>query len=125
MRQRNERIEEPGVMGEVDGFLKRCSKTAFLYFTGERPMTQAGFELCLEEMVQLDYTRLYSAFSGSYPEMLDVFNRQAEELERRGREAGLPEEVKQKMWDRILENIGEKERTHIGRFHKREERDPE
>ena len=106
--KKKERKRKLGVMREVDGFLKQCSKTAFLYFTGSRPMTQAGFELCVEEMIQLNYTSLYSAFSEKYPEMLEHFNLQADELEKRGREAGLPEAVKQEMWDRILENIGEK-----------------
>ncbi len=98
---------EPELIKEVNRFLKKCSKTAFLYFSGGRSMTQAGFELCLEEMIQLDCTRLYTAFTGKHPEMMEQFQEQAEELERRGREAGLDEEVKQEMWERILKNIGE------------------
>ena len=97
--------KEPEIMREVDDFLKRCSKTAFLYFTGGRPMTQAGFELCLEEMIQLEKLRLYDSFSSSHPDMMEIFDRQAEELEEKGRREGLPEEVKKQMWDRIMRNI--------------------
>lgn len=108
VRKKERAEEETGCYERSRRLFKAVQQDGFFIFYGSRPMTQAGFELCVEEMIQLNYTSLYSAFSEKYPEMLEHFNLQADELEKRGREAGLPEAVKQQMWDRILENIGEK-----------------
>ena len=68
---------------DVEKFLRHCSKRAASLFKGETDMTQEGFETSLEEMVSLNLNRLFQIFSVTYPEFMERFEREAEELEKK------------------------------------------
>ena len=90
---------------DVEKFLRHCSKRAASLFKGETDMTQEGFETCLEEMVSLNLNRLFQIFSVTYPEFMERFEREAEELDKKSREKALPREVKGRIWDRIVKSL--------------------
>lgn len=97
------------VQEEAKEFLSRCSREAYLYFTEKKEMTQAGFEICLEEMAAWDFPELYRAFSDRYPEQFERLNQKAEKIQEQSRRNALPENIRERMWNRILNRLRKEE----------------
>ena len=108
MAARMKEIQEQNAEEEAERFLKTCSRDAYLFFSGAIELTQSGFERCLEEMVAGGFNRLYRAFGLMHSDMMEQFDRRAEEIEKKSRQNVLPDEIKEKLWKKIQKRLKDK-----------------
>lgn len=90
-------------MSEYNRFLKEGNREAVAIYTGEIPMSQEGFELCIREMIRLECDRIYSEFAGDHREMLECFHAGMDESLGQNRGERLMEEEKENLWVKIQE----------------------
>lgn len=90
-------------MSEYNKFFQEASQEAVAIYTGQEPMSQAGFELCIREMIRLECDRLYSEFARDHRDRLECFHAEMDECLGQNREIGLTEREKETLWVKIQE----------------------